>query len=1151
MEKVIKSLGFEKLNSYKGLFDAIKGKKNCSVFGMGFTEKLLSATIVSDNCLYVTSDENSSKNVYNELEKIYGKKVLHFPVGSDVLLYRKAQNNENNITRIKSLYKLLNSKSNIIVVSAEALFSYLPNKQDFRENIIKLKTNSTTEINDIKNQLVKMGYVASALVTNVGQFSVRGDIVDIFPINSDFPYRLEFFDNLIESIKLFDPETQRSDEVVRDFEICPYTNLLLGEKDKEILKQKISKLKSTRLNSRDSEIRLEQILDDCLLRLTNDEISFSLDFLSPLLIDNLGSLFDYVSSDYVVVFDECKMVYDSMVAFNQTLIERKKVLCESGESLNVKETGYLSKTEIFKSLENFTKIAHQKITNANNLFKPDCVFKFRFAPLIKYSNNFNEFINDYTSWIMDGYRCFIFAGDQQSAESLLIKLEKNDIYLSIDPKPSFGGSSAIVPRYLGKGFVLPDEKIVIVGTNEILPQKQKIVVKSKNSIQTVPEIGSFVVHRFHGIGKCEGVTKLTGSFGTKDFIVVSYNAGDKLYVPIDQMDQLDKYTGGTPKRLSRLGGTDFTAVKERVKKQIKEMAFNLLNLYAEREMRSGFVYNKDDELQVEFERRFPFTETEDQLSAINDVKQDMESGKVMDRLVCGDVGFGKTEVALRSAFKTIVNGKQVAFVAPTTILARQHYNTCVERMAEFGVRVEVLDRFVSPKETKDIIKRLKEHKIDLLCGTHKILGKDVVFEDLGLVVLDEEQKFGVEHKEKIKLDQKNINCLTLSATPIPRTLHMSLTGIRDISVISSPPQKRVPTETYVTEYSDALVKSVIKRELNRDGQIFVVYNRVETIYAFAEHIKNLVPEASVVVAHGQLSGNELEDAIYKFFNHKADVLICTTIIENGIDLPNANSLIIIDSDKLGLSQLYQIRGRVGRGTRAGYAYLTYKPQKALSEEGYKRLDAISEFTEFGSGFKVAMRDLEIRGSGNIFGAEQHGHIEKVGYELYSKMLKNAILELKGKPTEEDYDIQIKVNLDAYIPEDYVTTGDERMTIYKNISTVSSISEKCQMEQELKDRFGEIPAPIINLINIAFLKSQVKSLGVNEVFMNEKIMRLTFKDDKSLINNSNINKAISEFRGKAVLNFGTLSTITFNNISGNAESNFAELTKFVLLCNAKK
>ena len=1142
-----KNLDFSCLKDYGDYIKVLRNKQNCSVFGMGQSEKILSALNVTGKIFYVAADMVTAKKVYEELKQLTGNEASYFPAGADVSLYRNAQSNENNIERIKTIYGLVTGTSRAVVTSIDAVFSLLPKIQDFKNNIVTLKVNQTIEISALQSQFVKMGYVSSPLVGESGQFSVRGDIVDIFPVNGEYPFRIEFFDNLIESIKVFDPETQRSSENKREIKMCPYTNLLLDNKQLQETITKLETLKKSKLTSRDAEVHLGTIIDEVLARISNKDMGFALDFLFPILSDNLGSIFEYLSDDFVVVFDECKRVYDALNQTEEDIKERKKTLKNSGDTLPVSQTGYLSKQEVVGFFERYSKVAHQKITNANNLFKPDAVFNFRFAPLVKYSSNFSEFVSDVCLWIMDGYKVLICAGNEKRAKELSAKLENNDVYIGIDPRASFESrASAIIPKFLSTGFVLPTEKIVVVGTYDIFPKpaKQTSFLKKK-TVFSVPEIGSFVVHRVHGIGRCDGVTKLTGSFGTKDFIVVSYHGGDKLYVPIDQMDQLDKYTApNEPKKLSKIGGTEFAQVKERVKKQIKEMAFSLLKLYAERETKKGYIYNKDDELQQEFENKFPYTETEDQLSAIADVKQDMENGKVMDRLICGDVGFGKTEVALRSAFKAIVNGKQVAFIAPTTILARQHYNTCVARMAEFGIRVEVLDRFVPAKKVKEVLLAVKQHKVDLLCGTHRVLGKDVAFEDLGLVILDEEQKFGVEHKEKIKLDQKDIDVLTLSATPIPRTLHMSLTGIRDISVIATPPTTRTPTQTYVTEYSDSLLKTVVNRELNRNGQVFIVYNRVETIYAFKEHVQAIVPNAKIIVGHGQLSGAELEDVIYKFYSGEADVLICTTIIENGIDLPNANSLIVMDSDRLGLSQLYQIRGRVGRGSRGGFAYFTYKREKALSEESYKRLEAIAEFTEFGSGFKVAMRDLEIRGSGNVFGAEQHGHIEKVGYELYSKMLHNALLELKGKPVEEDVDVQVKVNMDAYIPEHFVQTSDDRMTLYKNISLISSREEKETLRQEIIDRFGKLPEALENLIQIAYIKSLCKKIKVTEIFMNDTTMRLTFVNADDILKQEAINSTVTKYSRNVVLNFGSVATISFKGLGYNAQANFKLLTEFV-------
>lgn len=1114
---------------------------------MGYSEKILSALNASGKIFYITADRQTANRVYEDLKELTNGKASFLPVGTDISIYHTAQSNENNIERIKTIFNLVSGNTTAVVATADALFSFLPEVNRFKASITDLNVNQTIEISELKNRLVSLGYVPVTLVTGAGQFSVRGDIVDIFPTNTEYPYRLEFFDNLIESIKLFDPETQRSDTAVRKITICPYTNLLLTTDERKSVISDLEKLKTHRLKTREDNERLETVLSSLQERLENGEVGFSLDFLFPLARNNLSSIFDYLSKEFCVVVDECKRVYDCLMTTEQNISMQKKELSGSGDALPVKESGYLSQSVIKQVLTDYAIVAHQKITNANRLFSPDKVFSFRFAPTVRYSSNLSEFVSDLAFWIMDSYKVLIYAGSDKKARELSHKLEANDVYLNIDSKAGFkSDASAIIPKFLSTGFVLPVEKIVVIGTYDLFPKPSKpLELLKKKTNFSVPEIGSFVVHRFHGIGRCDGVTKLTGSFGTKDFIVISYYGGDKLYVPIDQMDQLEKYTSPTePKKLSKIGGAEFSAVKERVKKQIKEMAFSLLKLYAERETKHGFVFAKDDELQTEFENTFPYTETEDQLSAINDVKSDMEAGKLMDRLICGDVGFGKTEVALRSAFKAIVNGKQVAFIAPTTILARQHYNTCKARMEQFGVRVGVLDRFVSTKQATEIKKALKEHKIDLICGTHRVLGKDISFEDLGLVILDEEQKFGVEHKEKIKLEQKDVDVLTLSATPIPRTLHMSLTGIRDISVISTPPTVRTPIQTYVTEYSDALLKNVINRERNRNGQVFVVYNRVETIYQFKEKVQQLVPEAKIVVGHGQLSGVELEDVIYKFYNGEADCLICTTIIENGIDLPNANSLFVVESDRLGLSQLYQIRGRVGRGSRTGFAYFTYKKERVLSEESYKRLEAIAEFTEFGSGFKIAMRDLEIRGSGNVFGAEQHGHIEKVGYELYSKMLHNALLELKGKPVEEERDVQIKVNLDAYIPGNYIKDNETRMTIYKNISLISKATERDGIANELLDRFKTLPNPVENLIKIAYVKSLAKKLGVAEILMSSSVMKLTFFSNDDILKREGLNSTIAKYSRNVVLNFSPVATIVFKGATGNPQTDFEMLTKFL-------
>lgn len=1140
----VKDLG----DDYANLVASINKNENCSIFGMGLAERILSCLSVQGKVLYVTYDLQSAKKMQAEFNKLLGENGCDlFCPGSDIVTYKRMETKENNILRLKTCLSLVKNTSKVIVAPIESLCYFLPKKEAFLSNLVSIKASTEIDVSKLGEQLVKMGYKREQLVTEPGGFSIRGFVLDIFPINQVFPSRIELFDNYVETIHLFDPRTQVAGERQTEVIVCPNTNLFLTKEDFKAITQGLNKQQKKVFVSREEESRFNGISAELLEGLKNYELSFSKDFVFPFIEKSLGTIFDYLDNGFTIVYDECKMVYDAINSFYKELKERHSSAIGYGDHIESSSYGLIKKQELFNNLNKFCQVAFQKITNANKLFEPKKVFSFHSGVITRYVHAQENLIKDLDCYIDNDYKILIFAGNYENAEKLKSRLQKKDVYLEINPKLSFGGNkSGIIPKELTTGFILEKEKIIVIGTNDIFPiKKQSDLFKSKRDVFSVPKLGDYVVHRIHGVGKCEGITKLTGNFGTKDFVVVAYRGADKLYVPIDQMDLLDKYAGaGEPKRLSKLGGSEFSLVKERVKKQIKEMAFSLLKLYAERDAKKGVVYPKDDDLVMEFENSFPYTETEDQLLAIQEIKEDMETGRVMDRLVCGDVGFGKTEVALRAAFKTIVGGKQVAFLAPTTLLARQHYNTAVSRLGKFGVRVESLDRFKTNKEAKQVLEDLAKHKVDLVCGTHRLLSSDVAFEDLGLVILDEEQKFGVEHKEKIKLDNKSVNVLTLSATPIPRTLHMSLSGIRDISVISSPPRDRLPVQTYVTEISDGLIKDVIKRELGRGGQVFVVYNRVETIYNFSKKIQDLVPEARVVVGHGQLSGNELEDVVYKFYNHLADVLICTTIIENGIDLPNANSLIVMDSDKFGLSQLYQIRGRVGRGSKEGFAYFTYKKGKVLSEDSYKRLEAIAEYTDFGSGFKIALKDLEIRGSGNIFGAEQHGHIEKVGYELYSKMLKDAVLELKGKKVEEELEVQVKISLDAFIPDEFITSSEDRMSLYKSIAQISSLEEKEKIIKDIINYYGTMPAPIRNLIEIAYTKHLAKFVGATEIFISPKEMKITLGEKAENLKSEGFIKTLNAFSSDAVLFLSGLPIIKFKNLKQRTQDNLFTMQQFL-------
>lgn len=1143
--------------NYKALMDSIRKREKCSVCGMGQSEKIVSSLNATGKVLYIASDFSVAKKSYELFKSVLPNSTFLFAEDGDNLIYKKSQSLENSVERIKTLFNLVSNKANVVCTSIESLLSYVPQKEDLRQNIVKIKPGDSVEISWLKNKLLRMGYTSEALISAPGQFSSRGDIFDIFPINTEDPFRIEFFDIEVQSIKTFNLENQNTIREVASINVCPFTSLFLEDGDIKKVEKQIATLKKSVFENRDAEERFSTVTNEVIERLYSQDRSFSLNYIMPLIKNRQETLLDYLDDDYIVVIDEAKMVYDAMLNIEREYSERKKNLLASGEVLPCKENGILTSNELVLKLKSTNLLVHQKITNANRFFEPEKVYVFRTSAVSKYVGNDVALVNDINSWILDDYKIFLCAGSEKDARILARMLKSNNINIEIDRHPNIArGSSAILPYDLNSGFCIPDYKIVVLGTSELIAKKNvsgQIIVNRKD-VFSVPKIGDYVVHAFHGIGLCEGITKLSGNFGTKDYIVVSYRDGDKLYVPIDQMDMLDRFSGGgVPTRLSKIGGHEFGAVKERVRKNIKEMAFDLLKLYAERESRRGFAFVKDDEMQLAFEDSFPYTETEDQLKAIAEIKHDMESNKIMDRLVCGDVGFGKTEVALRAIFKAVLSGKQVAFLAPTTILSEQHYNTCVSRFKEFGINVAVLNRFRSASETKEILRKLEAGEINVICGTHRLLSKDVKYYNLGLLVLDEEQKFGVEDKEQLKHKKTSVDVLTLSATPIPRTLHMSMSGIRDISIIATPPKDREQTQTFVCEYSDSLVKDAINKELKRGGQVFIVYNRVETIYQFAAKIKEIVPNAKVVIGHGQLKSSELEDVIFKFYNQAADILISTTIIENGVDMSNANTLIVIDSDRFGLSQLYQIRGRVGRGTRKGYAYFTYNAKKVLSDDSYKRLSAISEFTEFGSGFKIAMRDLEIRGGGNVLGAEQHGHIQKIGYELYCKMLGEAIEELKGNTVVDDKDVLMRIAIDAFIPETYVANTANRMTIYKNISRIETLEERNSQAKEIEDVFGKMPKQTENLLDIAYMKSLAKKIGAIEVYCTANEIKIVFDAKENKVLSKEVGAALNKYSAVCVLNLKEMPTITFKYTGNDVFGNLNILKDFLTISikNEKK
>ena len=910
-------------------------------------------------------------------------------------------------------------------------------------NPFKFEEGKDYPLEQVAKALTMLGYERQSLVGEGGQFALRGDILDIFPANTEKPVRIEFFGDTVDKISIFDAQTMKNEKKINYFSLFP--NILPVGQDNIFTHGGV--------NIVDEPKRVQ---DEFELLLSSYKVTSTFDASSYV---DAGTLFD--KADYI--FDNRGGGYE-----NDTLGKRT----------------YLTDFLALKSdAQTFLKMKQSVIVFAGNEKNKEKLGQFCYENgLIWHDFEHEDF-------------------------------EYEKIFISQSEFPY--------------SFSFLKERVVGIGADNLFKQTVSKFAKGKHAVFYLPKLGEYVVHSFHGIGKCIKIERLKIGDYEKDYFVIEYKNGGVLYLPSEQADTLSAYVGSEQEpKLSSLGGGEFARLKNRVKASLKEMAFSLAEIYKERQNSKGFAFKRDEFLEKQFADAFPFTPTEDQLKAINDVDKDMESDKIMDRLICGDVGFGKTEVALRACFKCCYNGKQVCLLCPTTILSEQHYRTAKARLEPFGVKVEVLNRFKTLAQAEDIKKKLQEGKIDMIVGTHKLLGKDVFFKDLGLFVLDEEQRFGVEDKEKIKNAKRDVDVLSLSATPIPRTLNMSLSGIRDISLIETPPRDRLPIQTYVAESSDELFKDVLKRELSRKGQAFVIYNRVEDIFEFAGYIGSLVPEARIGIAHGQMPERQLESVIQKLYDKEYDIFISTTLIENGVDLPSANTMIIVDADRLGLGQLYQIRGRIGRSDRLSYAYLTYTKDKILTPEAYKRLEAIKEFSHLGSGFKIAMRDLEIRGAGDIFGKQQHGHIAKVGYDMFVKLLDEAVKELQGKKTEEEREVKLEIALDAFIGEDFIPSSDERIVFYTRISEIKSEKDMKGVLQSMEDGFGFVPNETKNLCLLAYLKNLAGQFGVTRIVANAVKCDLYLEKREDIID-PRLGGVIADFNGK--ISFESLAKVSFDKV----------------------
>lgn len=1095
------------------LLQTIENHIPVSVFGLGMPEKVL-----------ILNEFEGTKLVVcvNDEEAILLSKMLESVGKTTNLLLNNLETDVSNFSSFSQI-NLLTTLQNIVfnnveyvVSSPNALLNKLPSVNYVKNLSLNLEVGKKYNAKFLIKKLTQMGYKRADVVTDSLQFSFKGDILTLYPINFENPIRISFFDDEIEFIKSFLIESQQLQTSYDS--ACVYSVNFLTE-------QKTINFEKLKFQSREAEENFNEIKFEVLKSVEDGVLPV---WAMPYFNDFNYSLYEFFS-DELIVFDNPKLILNNLtelVKENKSLIKEK---IELGKLTNTHKNFYFDVPQLteFGGL-NAGLVAFQNLNNANNIYKPNAVFSIKTTPQINYGYNKTTIYDDVARNIMLGYTVIIFAENKELASKMAgMFLPKNVLTCTIN---SISQVQKNCVNLLTKSSTISccfnEEKLIIIGLKNIKQNKKvNSAVSSFNNF--LPEVGDYVVHNTYGIGKCVGITKLNVNSAQKDYIEIEYKNNDKLFLPVENIDSISKYVGGEKPKLNKLGSTEFLKTKQKVKEGIKKLTFDLKKLYAERSQVKGIEFPADDEIQEEFEKTCPFNLTNDQDRAVMEVKKDMQSKKAMDRLICGDVGFGKTEVALRAAFKAIMAGYQVMLLCPTTILSEQHYNTIMVRMKNFGVRAECLNRFKTKAETTKILKDLESGEIDIIVGTHRLLSADVKTKNLGLLILDEEQRFGVEHKEKIKRLKSNIDVLTLSATPIPRTMHASLIGIKDISVIETPPTGRVPVITAVTEQSDDVILNAIMRELNRDGQVLIVYNRVETIYEFCAHIKNLVGEnVSIDVAHGQMDEKTLENAILNLYNGQTQILISTTLIENGVDLPRANTLIVINADMLGLGQLYQLKGRIGRSDKQGYAIFCYDKSKMLSEEAYKRLGAIVEYSGLGNGFKIAMRDLEIRGAGSLFGAEQSGHIESVGYSMYLSLLSEAVKELKGEKTNVVSDVKIDCYFDANLPNYYVENTSNRIEIYSEIAKINSKQKADEFLSKLEFNFGEVPKEVENLVYVARIKNSCPSFVKRvSITPNNSNIYFSYSNEEIL---KTLTQILANTKNQIVLNLENLPIITIKN-----------------------
>lgn len=1050
--------------------------------------------------LIITGDEAKAREMQED-SRFFDKSSIYYPAKDFIFYSADVHGNQLAGERLRCIQKIIaaqDNKTNITVITTiDGCVDMLMPLQRYRDNIIHFKNSDIIDTEKLISKLVGIGYTRVPMIDGQGQFAVRGGIIDIFSYTDETPVRIELWDDEIDSIRFFDVESQRSVEKIQTYDVFPAAEWILSEDETdagfEKVKDEVEKQLVTLGN--DKKKKTQQEMDACNrlrhayadFERTRDYSKFILSF-----TDEIEGFTDYFPKDETVfVLDEPDRIMERMELISYEYEESMKNRLEGGYVVASQTKLMRPIAEVYKNMQSSRLMLLSSLDYKPKMLKPADYLRIDARSISSYNNSFEYLADDINKYKRTGYRVVLVCNSRTRAARIVADLEElgTQSYFSEDyDKEIMPGTVMVTYGNIHRGFEYPLIGFVIITENDIFTSRTRKKQKKKYEGRSIAgfnelNVGDYVVHEMHGLGVYKGIEKITVEGVEKDYIKIEYAGNSNLYVLATQLDRLQKYAASDTEKkpkLNKLGSVEWNKTKAKVHGAVEEIAKDLVELYSIRQNQKGYAFGPDTVWQKEFEEMFPYEETDDQLNAIADTKADMESTRIMDRLICGDVGYGKTEVAIRAAFKAVQEGKQVAYLVPTTILAQQHFNTFEQRMKNFPLKVAQLSSFRTNKEIKETLADLKKGFVDVVIGTHRLLSKDVEFKDLGLLIIDEEQRFGVAHKEKIKKLKNNIDVLTLSATPIPRTLHMSLVGIRDMSVLEEPPVDRVPIQTFVTEHNDEMIREAINRELARGGQVYYVYNRVRSIDEAAAHIQELVPQANVAFAHGQMEKRELEKIMVDFINGDIDVLISTTIIETGMDISNVNTMIIEDADKFGLSQLYQLRGRVGRSNRTAYAFLLYRRDRMLTEVAEKRLSAIREFSDFGSGFKIAMKDLEIRGAGNVLGKSQHGHMAAVGYDLYCKMLNEAVNDLKGIKNEYSFETNVDLSVDAYIPSTYIKSEYQKLDIYKRIAVIESEEELSDMKDELVDRYGSLSTPAVNLLNIALIKSMAHKIGIMEM-----------------------------------------------------------------------